>query len=161
MKLLTRNKFFSVLASVCILSVNINALTLKESVLETLNTNPIIKERLKNFNESQQDLEITKSEWLPSLDYVGTFGRNNAGEIKDYSNNREYKNSVTDETYNHYTNSLKLTQNIFNGFSTTHKIEYNEASILASAYHYLENANDIAFQIVGAYIDVVRSYQLY
>lgn len=161
MKLTAKRKLFSVVASICILGINLQALTLKESVLETLNTNPIVQERLNNFNETQQDLEITKSEWLPSLDYVGTFGRNDGGEIKDYSSDKEYKNAVQDKTYNHYTNSLKLTQNIFNGFSTTHKIDYQKARILAAAHHYLENANDVAFQMVGAYLDVVRSYQLY
>lgn len=161
MKLKTNKKLFSITASICLLSISLQALTLKESVLESLNTNPIVQERLKNFNETQQDLKIAKAEWLPSLDYVGTFGRNSAGEFKDYSSDSKYKNAVEDKTYNHYTNSLKLTQNIFNGFSTTHKIEYQEARILAAAHHYLENANDVAFQMVGAYIDVVRSYQLY
>ena len=161
MKLKTNKKLFSIATSICLLSISLQALTLKESVLESLNTNPIVQERLKNFNETQQDLEIAKAEWLPSLDYVGTFGRNSAGEFKDYSSDSEYKNAVEDKTYNHYTNSLKLTQNIFNGFSTTHKIKYQEARILGAAHHYLENANDVAFQMVGAYIDVVRSYQLY
>ncbi|WP_121628728.1 TolC family outer membrane protein [Poseidonibacter antarcticus] len=161
MKLKNKKRLFSVIASsVCILSINVQALTLKESVLEALHTNPVVQERLKNFNETQQDLEITKSEWLPSLDYVGTFGINSAGNIKDSAGGK-YDHQVTDESYNSYTNSLKLTQNLFNGFSTTHKIDYQEARILGAAYNYLENANDIAFQMVGAYLDVVRSYQLY
>ena len=156
-----KKKLFSiVVSSICLLGVNLQALTLKESVLETLETNPVVQERLKNFNETQQDLEITKSEWLPSLDYVGSFGINSAGRIKD-SSDSEYDNNVTQESYKHYTNSLKLTQNIFNGFSTTHKIDYQESRILGAAYNYLENANDIAFQMVGAYLDVVRSYKLY
>ncbi|MDY0051566.1 MAG: TolC family outer membrane protein [Aliarcobacter sp.] len=162
MVLIVKKRLFSVVvSSICLVSINLQALTLKESVLEALDTNPIVQERLKNFNETQQDLEITKSEWLPSLDYRATIGRNNAGEIKDYSSNSEYKNSVSDQTYNHYTNSLKLTQNLFNGFSTTHKIDYQEARILGAAHHYLENANDVAFQMTGSYIDVIRSYQLY
>ena len=60
----------------------LNALTLEESVIEAMNTNPVVQERLRNFSETQQDLEIVKSEWLPSLDYRATFGRNNAGSFK-------------------------------------------------------------------------------
>ena len=157
----SRKNFVSIFASaICLLSVNLNALTLKESVLEVLDTNPVVQERLKNFNEIQQDLEIAKSEWLPSLDYSARIGRNNSGELKD-SGSSKFDHTVQDRTYSHYTNSLKLTQNIFNGFSTTHKINYQESRVLGAAYHYLENANDIAFQMVGAYIDVIRSYQLY
>ncbi|MFY9093369.1 TolC family protein, partial [Aliarcobacter butzleri] len=161
MKLKSKKRLISVVASaICLLSVNLNALTLKESVLEVLDTNPVVQERLKNFNETQQDLEIAKSEWLPSLDYSARIGRNNSGELKD-SGSSKFDHTVQDRTYSHYTNSLKLTQNIFNGFSTTHKISYQETRILGAAYHYLENANDISFQMVGAYIDVIRSYQLY
>lgn len=161
MEITVKRKLFSIVASsICLLSMNLQALTLKESVLEALDTNPVVQERLKNFNETQQDLEITKSEWLPSLDYRATFGRNSAGNIKD-SADSSYDHNVTNESYNNYTNSLKLTQNIFNGFSTTNKIDYQKARILGAANHYLENANDIAFQMVGAYLDVVRSYQLY
>jgi len=161
MKSKSKSFLFSVItSSVCLLSINAQALTLKESVLETLETNPVVQERLKNFNETQQDLEIVKSEWLPSLDYRGTFGVNRAGDIKN-STDSSFDNNVTNENYTQYTNSLKLTQNLFNGFSTTHKIDYQEARILAAAYNYLENANDIAFQMVGAYLDVVRSYKLY
>jgi adhesin transport system outer membrane protein len=160
MELTVKKRLISVIASsVCLLGMNLQALTLKESVLEALDTNPIVQERLKNFNETQQDLEITKSEWLPSLDYRATLGRNNAGNIKN-SGDSEFHHTVEDSTYSHYTNSLKLTQNIFNGFSTTHKIDYQKARILGAAHHYLENANDIAFQMTGAYLDVVRSYQL-
>jgi len=160
-KITVKKRFISVVtSSICLLGINLSALTLEESVIEAMNTNPVVQERLKNFNETQQDLEITKSEWLPSLDYKATFGRNNAGNLKNDTNESSYNHNVKDVSYNHYTNSLKLTQNIFNGFSTTHKIDYQEARILSAAYHYLENANDIAFQMVGAYLDVIRSYKL-
>ena len=162
MELIVKKRLISVIASsVCLLGINLQALTLKESVLEALETNPVVQERLKNFNETQQDLEITKSEWLPSLDYRATFGRNEAGNLKDGTTESSYNHNVIDEGYNHYTQSLKLTQNIFNGFSTTHKMDYQKARILGAAHHYLENANDMAFQMSGAYLDVVRSYQLY
>ncbi|WP_228126545.1 TolC family outer membrane protein [Candidatus Marinarcus aquaticus] len=129
------------------------ALTLKESVVEALNTNPVVQERLKNFNATQQDLNIAESEFYPSIDYVGRYGRNRAGELKE--------DEVTDQTYRYYSNSLKLTQNLFNGFSTLNKIDYQKTRILAAAHHYVENANEIAFQTVQAYLDVLRAYQLY
>ncbi|WP_198304794.1 TolC family outer membrane protein [Arcobacter vandammei] len=160
---MAKNRFLSLAASVaCMFGgvSSLNALTLQESILEAMDTNPVVQERLKNFHETQQDLEIAKSEWLPSLDYRGTFGISNAGHFKDSGNSR-WDHSVTQSgNYANYTNSLKLTQNIFNGFSTTHKMNYQEARIMAAAHHYVENANDIAFQMVGSYIDVIKSYKL-
>ncbi len=142
------------------LTTEVSALSLKESISEAIETNPVVQERLSNFRSTQQDLDIAKSEWLPSLDYRATIGRNNGGDIFKSNPGKEWKQNASDASYANYTNSLKLTQNIFNGFSTTSKIDYQEARILASANHYVENVNDIAFQMSGAYIDVLRSYQL-
>lgn len=146
-------------AATCLFSINANALTLKETLNEVLDTNPVVQERLKNLNETREDLNIAKSEWLPSLDYRASIGANNSGELKD-SGNSSFNHSTRDVNYGHYTNSLKLTQNIFNGFSTTEKINYQEARLFGAAYHYLENANDVSFKMTGAYIDLIRSYQL-
>ena len=139
-------------SSILLVGINVSALTLEESVKEALNTNPVVKERLKNLREVQQDLNIADSEWYPSLDYRASIGINDAGEYKE--------DDVDDITYRQYTHSLKLTQNIFNGFSTTNKIDYQKTRILAAANHYIENANDIAFQMVGSYLDSIRSYRL-
>lgn len=149
-----KNRIISIIAASAIfmLAGDAYALSLQESVSEVLKTNPVVQERLKNFHETQQDLNIAQSEYYPSLDYVVTYGRNNAGRLKP---------EVTDESYWQYTHSLKLTQNLFNGFSTTNKIDYQKARILAAAHHYIENANDIAFQMVQSYLDVIREYQLY
>lgn len=136
-----------------LLSESLSALTLKQSISEAMQTNPVVQERMKNFRETQQDLNIVESEFYPSLDYYGTVGQNRAGRLK--------KDDVTNESYRQYTHSLKLTQNIFNGFSTLNKLDYQKARILAAAHHYVENANDVAFQMVQAYLDVLRGYQLY
>ena len=149
----------SIVTGFCLFGTNLSALSLKDAINEVLDTNPVVQERLKNLNETRQDLQIAKSEWLPSLDYRASYGINNAGSLKD-SGNSNFNHTVRDVNYKHYTNSLKLTQNIFNGFSTTEKINYQETRVFAAAYNYLENANDIAFQMVQAYIDVLRSYQL-
>ncbi len=134
-----------------IFSSSLSAITLKESLNEVLSTNPTIKEKLHNIRETQQDLGIAQSEYYPSLDYKASIGLAKAGKLNG---------DIDDVSYRYYTNSLKLTQNLFNGFSTTHKIDYQKARILAAAYHYVENANDLTFQMVGAYLDAIRSYRL-
>ncbi len=154
----SKNRLVSLVATMALFGSTLSALTLKEAILETMDTNPVVKERMKNFSETQQDLEIAKAGWLPSLDYRGSFGRVNSGKFKNSDKN--YNHATEDTSYWHYTNSLKLTQNLFRGFSTTERINYQEARILAAAHHYVENVNDVAFQMTGAYIDVVRSYHL-
>ena len=135
-------------------SSSLCALTLEESVKEVLGTNPIVQERLKNYRATQQDLNIAESEYYPRLDFRATAGYNNVGEIKD----RRFDDRNFD--YTNYETSLTLTQNIFDGFGTMHKVDYQEARILAAAYNYLEKANDVAFQMSSAYINVLKAHEL-
>jgi adhesin transport system outer membrane protein len=132
-------------------SSSLLALTLKESVNEVLDTNPVVKERLKNFRATQQDLNIAESEYYPQLDLRASAGYNDAGELYDH---------VRDIEYTNYRSSLIFTQNIFNGFGSMHKVDYEESRILAAAYNYIEKANDIAFKMSMAYLEVMKSYEM-
>jgi adhesin transport system outer membrane protein len=133
--------------SVCAISA-LNALTLQEGVSEVLNTNPIIQERLHNYRATLEDLRTTEAQYLPTLDYAGTYGR-------------EKTNSPMTRlqaiSMNAYDHSLQLTQNLFNGFGTTYESDYNKARILAAAYNYVENANDTAFNFTTAYINALKA----
>ena len=139
-------------------STQASALTLQESVAEAISTNPTVKERLKNYRATQQDLDIAESGYYPKLDFSASFGVTDSGNLKN--SNKKYNHSTVDQVYNSYTSSLKLTQNLFDGFGTMNKVDYQEARILAAAYNYIEKANDIAMQMTSAYLDVYRSKEL-
>ena len=136
------------------------ALTLKDSVVEAMGTNPVVQERLKNYRATQQDLGVAESEYYPQLDFRAVVGYNNAGRLKNNQNGKDWNHLVRSETYSNYETSLTLTQNLFDGFSTTNKVDYQEARILAAAYNYVEKANDIAFKMTEAYLNVMKSYEL-
>jgi len=141
----------SIFASCMFCTVNISAQTLKESVVEVINTNPIVTERLKNYRSVQQDLNIAKSKYLPRLDLRSTASYNESGH---------FISDVKDQDFRSYENSLKLTQNIFEGFRTTHQIDYEESRMLAAAYNYIEKANDIAFNMVNVYLNVLKNHEI-
>ncbi|MDF1879389.1 TolC family outer membrane protein [Sulfurimonas sp. SAG-AH-194-C20] len=148
----------SVIVIVC-LSSTLSALTLKESIVEAINTNPIVQERLKNYRLTQQDLNIAESEYYPKLDLSASVGYNDAGNLKTQAD-KDWSHNVNDQEYGNYETQLKFTQNLFDGFGTTHKVDYQEARILAAAYNYIEKSNDIAFKMTNAYLNVLRSYEL-
>ena len=151
-------RYINIMVLIVLFSSVAQALTLKESVAEAMGTNPIVQERLKNYRATQQDLGIAESEYYPSVDFRAVAGYNKAGALKN--SNSDWNHKVRDKTYNNYETSLTLTQNLFDGFATTNKVDYQEARILAAAYNYIEKANDIAFKMTGAYLDVMRSYEL-
>jgi len=140
-----------VISGLGLMTMNLNALTLKESVSSVLETNPVIKERINNYRATQQDLKASESEYLPTLDFRSGIGYKEAGSLN---------NDIDDVNYKYYENSLKFTQNLFNGFDTTHKVDYQESRVLAAAYHYLEKANDMGFRMVESYLNVVKNYKL-
>jgi len=133
--------------SMCAISA-LNAFSLQEGMDDVLSTNPIVLERLHNYRATLEDLRITEAQYLPTLDYSGTIARE-----KTDSPSTNF-NSVSLNGYEH---SLQLTQNLFNGFGTTYESDYNKARILAAAYNYVENANDVAFNFTTAYINAIKS----
>jgi len=136
----------------------LEALTLKESIVEVMNTNPVVQERLRNYRATREDLNIAESEYLPVLDFRASLGYTKSGMLKNGSSN--WNHSVADQNYGNYESSLVLTQNLFDGFGTTYKVSYQEARILAAAYNYVEKANDIAYKMTNAYLNVLREYEL-
>jgi len=137
-----------VVLPLCFAGNSLYALTLQEGVNEVLSTHPIIQERLHNYKATLEDLRITESQYLPSLDYSGTIAR-------DRTDNPT--TNFDKVTLNNYEHSLQLTQNLFNGFGTTYEVDYQKARILAAANHYIENANDIAYSLINQYINVLRT----
>jgi len=132
----------------CFAGASLNALTLQEGVDEVLATHPVVQERLHNYQSTLEDLRITESQYLPSLDYVGDFSR---GKTDSPSTN------FVSRSLSSYEHSLQLTQNLFNGFGTVYEADYQKARILAAANNYIENANDVAYSFINQYITVLKA----
>ncbi len=129
----------------------LNANTLKKTIEEVLSNNPVLKERIKNYKATLEDVKIAKSGWLPKIDYLGGIGYE---KIRNNSTGYKYKNNTI------YESTLKLVQNIFEGWGTVHRIKTHEARVAAAAYNYIEKANDITFNLVNYYIKVIKDREL-
>ena len=109
-----------------LLVTSLNAQDLKTTVNEVLSTNPIILERLKNYNLTKEDITTAKAGYYPKLDLSIGVGQEDgetaAGQDFDYSV---------------YQNSLTLTQNIFKGFETKYRVAQQENRTVSAAYSYI------------------------
>lgn len=133
--------------SLCAIST-LNAISLQEGTREVMKTHPVILERLHNYRSTLEDLRTTEAQYLPIVNYEATFARENTNSPIT---------SGKDISLNSYDNSLQITQNLFNGFGTTHEADYNKARIVSASYHYVENVNDIVYTFVSAYINAVKA----
>ena len=137
------------------LTTLLSAETLKDAVGEVLSTNPTILERLKNYNQTKEDITIAKAGFYPKLDLSLGAGYEHT--------DKNYPSGVGTDgkfDFNVYQNSLTLTQNLFKGFETTYQVKEHENRTLAAAYNYIENVNSTAFEMVNTYLQVLRQKEL-
>jgi adhesin transport system outer membrane protein len=132
----------------------LNAQSLEMSVKEVLSNNPIIQERLKNYNATKEDITYAKSGYYPKLDL--TIG---AGYEDTDNHDRP---GIRDEGFSSdvYENTLKYTQNIFTGFQTFYNVKEEEYKTAAAAYSYIEKVDDTAFRMVDTYLQVMKNNEL-
>ncbi|MCD4667548.1 MAG: TolC family outer membrane protein [Sulfurimonas sp.] len=132
----------------------LNAQNLPSTIQEVLSTNPIILEKLKNYNSTKEDITSAKAGYYPKLDLSLGVGY----ERTDKDN----RPAAPDESFdfNVYQNSLTYTQNIFNGFETTYRVEQQKNRTIAASYSYVEKVNDVSFEMVNTYIQVMKNEEL-
>jgi adhesin transport system outer membrane protein len=131
------------------LAVTLSAQDLKTTIEEVLSTNPIIQERLKNYNATRQDVTIAEAGYYPKLDLSLGVG-NEDGET---AQGQEFDFSV-------YQNSLTLTQNVFKGFETMSQVKQQKARVASAAYSYIEKVNDTSFEMLNQYLQVMKNSEL-
>lgn len=135
-----------------VFSTSSYALTLKSTVGEVIQTHPIIQERLKNYRATRQDMSIADSGYMPTLDIVGGVGYKKQGHIND---------DISEADFDTYNSAIILKQNLFNGFDTLYSVAYEKARVVSSAYDYIEKTDDVTLQTTKAYLDLLRSNELY
>jgi len=132
-------------------AVSLEALSLKEALVESLETNPKIKENLQVYKAAKEDLEISTSLYYPTLDLKAGAG------YQDISNSNTGFQKESDDIYE---TSLLLRENLFDGFTTTHSVSSNEARLLSASYNFIEKANETAFETLLAFINVLKEKEL-
>jgi len=146
------NMFLKTSLFFLIITQILHAQSVKDCVTEVLETNPKVQERLKSYNVSAQNINIVQSEYWPKLDLKLGVG---------YENTDRYNNAnPTEQGFKVYQHSLTYTQNLFKGFQTYHKIKEEEARVGASAYSFIETANDTAFDMVNTYLLMMKNIEL-
>ncbi|MDF1874827.1 TolC family outer membrane protein [Sulfurimonas sp. SAG-AH-194-I05] len=128
-----------------------HAQDLKSTIQEILSTNPIVLERLKNYNATKEDIRSAKAGYYPKIDL-------SIGVGQEITNKDNGVTSSFDFTV--YQNSLTYTQNLFKGFETTYQIKQQEYKKLSASHSYIEKVNDISFQIVNSYLELMKNTEL-
>ena len=133
------------------LALTLNAQNLKTTIQEVLTTNPIIQEKLKNYNATKEDITIAQAGYYPKLDL--SIGVGNEDGERASGIDRDFDFSV-------YQNSLSLTMNVFKGFETVSQVKQQKSRTISAAYSYIETVNDTSFEMLNEYLQVMKNNEL-
>jgi len=127
---------------------------LKTIVEEVLSTNPVVLERLKNYNATKEDITNAESGYYPKLNLtLGGGYENEKRSDRPNVEDRRFKSDV-------YSGALSYTHNLFQGFETFSQVREHESRTIAAGYSYLEKADDTALRMVETYLEVIKNKEL-
>ena len=133
------------------LSGSLSAMTLEQSVADAFGSHPSISQQYARYLASLSDEQAAFADYLPQLRAYGGIGI----EQTDYNNGQRVDNELTRREI-----GAKLTQLLFDGFRTPAENARLSAEAEAERLNLISTANDLALDVAGAYIDLVRHEQL-
>ena len=130
------------------------AISLSNALLEAYKNNPELNAERENLNVSEEDLKISKSEFLPSITISGSKSREDTGKNTDRSGT---PSTITD--VNPETQSVLIEQKLFQGFAGIAGYEKNKIGLSIAQAKYLKKEQDILFKAVEAYTKLTLAKQ--
>ncbi len=142
------------LVSIAVLCLSVPAwsLDLQQAVEDAISAHPIVKEKLHVYREILQDRARAESGWRPSIDLDARSGVYRTDSPVTGNSRVDYNSSRVE---------LSLTQNLFNGYDTTHQIEQTRARARAALFDLYDTADNIALDVIKTYLEVLKQQRLY
>ncbi len=152
MKIITKALFLSFLL---IFLTNLNALSLKEGIQETIKNNPEIAAELSNQEAYKHYVDEKKGAYLPSLDFSIYTEKNKTKQRAEKSPPSD--NQVTKHGWNA---NLSLEQVLYNGGFTGAEVDELKASEIANKHRSKLNIESVLINSLNAYLGVVQYQEL-
>lgn len=132
-----------------------SAVELQDLVADAISAHPQIREQVHIFRQAVQDQDIAKSDyWRPSIDLLANVAKVD-GESPGFVPNTIRENDYTSDSI-----ELSITQNLFNGFDTRHRMKQADARAQAALFQLYDTADNIALDTVQAYLEVLKQKRL-
>lgn len=129
-----------------------SALELSDMIADSVSAHPQVKEKIHIFRQIVSDKKLAESGWRPSIDLEASSGFYVTESPATGNNSVDYDSSTL---------GLSVTQNLFNGYDTTHQIKQAEARSNAALYDVYDTADNIALSAIQAYLEVLKQRHLY
>ncbi len=125
--------------------------TLRDSVIQTIDSNPQIKEKTRQYRAMKEELKAAFSEYYPKIDITGAYGYERSNNSNTGFKNRALRRKEAD---------IKLTQEVFNGFATHYGVKREEYKTKAAKEVIYEKASFLALQTIQTYLNILMDRKL-
>ena len=137
-----------------LISVLINhnsfAITLTEALQEAYINNPVLNAERENIQVSKEDLNISRSEFLPTVTLSGSKSQENTEKLTDRSGTNSTITEVDPESQ-----SIVIEQKIFQGFAGLAGMEKSKIGLNLADAKLLKTEQEILYKAVEAYSGLI------
>jgi len=126
------------------------AVTLSQAMLQAYNNNPELNAERENILVSKQDLNISRSEFLPSVTITGSKSQENTEKL---TNRSGANSSITD--VDPKTQSITVEQKLFQGFAGVAAFEKSKIGLSLADAKLLKVEQEILYKAIEAYSGLI------
>ncbi len=155
LKTLKQSVCSAALAGFLIFSPSAHGTTLEQAIEIAIEHNPRIGVVARNQEAVVEELHQAEGLYLPSVDISAGVGVEDTSTpaVRAGNNGESEGLLATDAT-------LTITQDLFDGYERQGRVERQKARIESASNRVYENSENLALDVVGAYLDVIRQREL-
>ena len=142
-------KTILILFSVLFLNQQVLAVTLFEALTETYKNNTDLNAERENINISEEDLKISKSNYLPTVTISGSKSQEDTSKLTNRSGVEQSVNDVDPSTQ-----SIKIEQTLID-FGRNADVQKNQIGIRLAAVKLLKKEQEVLLKAIEAYSGLV------
>ena len=147
-------KVFLVMIGIILISQNTFATTLSEALLQAYINNPELNAERENIKVSKEDLNISRSEFLPTVTVSSSRSKENTEKL---TNRSGANSSFTD--VDPKTQSLIIEQKLFQGFSGVAGIQKSKIGLSLANAKLLKTEQEILYKAIEAYFGLALAHE--
>ena len=145
-------KIFLILPFILLLNQQVIAVTLSEALLQAYKNNPELNAERENIKVSKENLNISKSEFLPSLTLSSSRSTENTKKLTNRSGANVSSTDIDPKTQ-----SIIIEQKLFQGFAGVAGFEKNKIGLNLAEAKLLKSEQETIYKAIEAYTGLVSA----
>jgi len=143
-------KLFFISLALSLISQNVFAVNLLQALKQAYTNNPVLNAERENIQVSKEDLNISKSEFLPTVTLSGSKSEEDTKKLTDRTG---ANSSITD--VNPKSQSVVIEQKIFKGFAGIAGLQKSKIGLILADAKLLKVEQEILYSAIEAYSGLV------